>query len=221
MARIRTIKPAFFQSITLAGLSLAAERHFAGLFTYADDEGRGQDEARLLKAALWPLRDEMTTPKVERLMVELAEASLITRYSVEGRCFFEINGWGEHQRINRPTPSKFPSCTEPSMTAHWGKGKERKGKEQGRPLSRPSSLSSGRRTPRRSPRERRSGRGRKRENTPLQSLPTLLGASGASRNSSRIPRPTSTRSDGLTSPRLSPSPCRKPTSTRLLGARLT
>jgi hypothetical protein len=120
VARIRTIKPEFFTSLTIDKLSLAAQRTFAGLLTYADDYGKGIDDARLIKAALWPLRDEHTPAKVEEDMAAIAALGLILRYTYgEGR-YFQILGWNEHQRVNRPSPSKLPEPPPPegSPRAH-------------------------------------------------------------------------------------------------------
>jgi hypothetical protein len=143
MARIRTIKPEFFTSLTIDKLSLAAQRTFVGLWTYADDHGRGQDDARLIKAALWPLRDEHTPARVEEDMAAIADLGLILRYTYgEGR-YFQILGWTEHQRVNRPSTSRYPdpppppgSPREASLNGHGGltedSPQERKGTREGK-----------------------------------------------------------------------------------------
>ncbi|MDG4796197.1 hypothetical protein [Micromonospora sp. WMMD1082] len=107
MARIRTIKPDFFTSLTIADLSLHARLTFIGLWTHVDDSGRCVDDARLIKAAVWPL-DDRVSADVERDLRELSEASLIVRYEVGGRGYLAVRTWDEHQRINRPTKSKLP-----------------------------------------------------------------------------------------------------------------
>lgn len=111
MARIRTIKPDFFTSLTVADLSFEQRLTFIGLWTHADDAGRCVDDARLIKAAVWPL-DDRTSVDVESDVQALAEAGLIVRYVVGGRAFMAVTGWREHQRINRPTPSKCPPPEE-------------------------------------------------------------------------------------------------------------
>lgn len=149
MARIRTIKPEFFTSLTIASLPLTARLTFIGLWTHADDEGRCVDDARLVKAAVWPLDDRLAS-EVEEDIKALTEASLIARYTVSGRSYLAVNGWVEHQRINRPTQSRLPpppgrsappptsentTLTETSVSTHGGISEdslaERKGKEQG------------------------------------------------------------------------------------------
>lgn len=111
MARIRTIKPEFFTSLTIANLTLEARLTFVGLWTHVDDEGRCVDDARLIKAAVWPL-DDRVSADVERDLTQLTEYSLILRYKVGGRSYLAVRSWREHQRINRPTPSKLPAPPE-------------------------------------------------------------------------------------------------------------
>ncbi|MET8399603.1 hypothetical protein [Streptomyces sp900116325] len=108
MARIRTIKPEFFTSLTIADLSPEQRLTFIGLWTHCDDEGRAVDDARLIKAAVWPL-DDRAAADIESDLRALTESSLITRYTLNRKPFLAVNGWREHQRINRPTKSRFPA----------------------------------------------------------------------------------------------------------------
>ncbi|MFE7017641.1 hypothetical protein ACFVAQ_45530 [Streptomyces sp. NPDC057651] len=108
MARIRTIKPEFFTSLTVADLTPEQRLTFIGLWTHCDDEGRAVDDARLIKAAVWPL-DDRTAADVEADLAALTESSLITRYTLNRRPFLAVTGWREHQRINRPSPSRLPA----------------------------------------------------------------------------------------------------------------
>jgi hypothetical protein len=124
MARIRTIKPDFFTSLPVAELAVEARLTFIGLWTHCDDEGRCIDDARLIKAALWPL-DDRTSQDVEGDLEALSERSLILRYVVDGRRFIAVRGWREHQRINRATLSHYPapnglltSSDEEGVNAH-------------------------------------------------------------------------------------------------------
>jgi len=110
MARIRTIKPHLFTSRTVSRWPIPVRWTFAGLFTYLDDYGRGMDEARLVKAELYALDDSMTVKKVEEHLDLIAEQGPLCRYEVDGERYFHITSWKEHQRVNRPTKSKVPSC---------------------------------------------------------------------------------------------------------------
>jgi hypothetical protein len=115
MARIRTIKPEFFTSLTVADLTPEQRLTFIGLWTHVDDEGRCVDDPRLIKAAIWPL-DDRTAADIEIDLKALTESSLITRYTLNRKRYLAVTGWEEHQRINRPTASKLPAPEEGDPT---------------------------------------------------------------------------------------------------------
>lgn len=136
MARIRTIKPDAFTSDSLSSVSVLARWTFAGIWTYCDDEGRGRADARLIKAALYPIDDATTLKQVEKALDELEAISAICRYEVDGKPYLHCPGWG-HQKINRPSESRLPEC---SRATHGGlseeslrcvDGNREQGKEQG------------------------------------------------------------------------------------------
>ncbi|MEU0403320.1 hypothetical protein ABZ318_24425 [Streptomyces sp. NPDC006197] len=111
MARIRTIKPEAFVSESLAEVSVEAERTFFGLLTQADDHGRHRDNAAIIAGLLWPLRAEHTSVHVEDDLHQLATAGLICRYTgCDGRRYLHIVTWSEHQKIDKPSQSRLPSC---------------------------------------------------------------------------------------------------------------
>lgn len=114
VARIRSIKPESATSLDLAGVSIPCRWHFAILWTYADDDGRGVDEPRLLKAAIWPLDDEITLESIEGFQAELERAGLIERYEHDARPYFAVVNFAKHQHPQKPTPSKLPGPQEGS-----------------------------------------------------------------------------------------------------------
>jgi hypothetical protein len=147
MARIRTIKPGFFESEDVSVLPLRARLTWIGLWTQCDDHGRTKDNARLIKARIWPL-DDVTLRDVEDDLITLAAEGRIVRYEVDGKRYLAVVNWRNHQTINRPSPSNIPPpvdnpvdmavtsgnathvpLTEDSRNAHVRKGREGKGKE--------------------------------------------------------------------------------------------
>ncbi|MDF6045899.1 hypothetical protein LRD69_27955 [Streptomyces sp. JH14] len=113
MARIRTIKPEAFVSESLAEVSVEAERTFFGLLTQADDHGRHRDNAAIIAGLLWPLRAEHTSVHVEDDLHQLANAGLVCRYTgCDGRRYLHIVTWSEHQKIDKPSQSRLPSCPQ-------------------------------------------------------------------------------------------------------------
>jgi len=151
VARIRTIKPDAFKSYSLAQVPRGLRWTFAGLWTYADDSGRGRDDVRLIKAEIYPIDDEVSLSVLSDDMDQLEKVGCICRYEVEGRAYFHIPGWG-HQKISHPTESKLPICSghdpedsggapeslvkPPESFPPERKGKEGKGRESTRATTR-------------------------------------------------------------------------------------
>ncbi len=109
MARIRSVKPDLCESETMARLSAEAERTFVRLWTHLDDQGRAKDDARLVKAALFPLHDDVTPAVIEEHLRVLAAEGLLVRYTVDGKRYMACPSWHEHQHPQKPRPSKFPA----------------------------------------------------------------------------------------------------------------
>jgi hypothetical protein len=101
--------------MAITRLTPACRLHFIMLWTYADDEGRGIDHPLLIKAAIWPLDEDVSAYQVEAWQEELSRNGRILRYQWEGRNLFQVTNWREHQRPNRPKPSLLPA---PSLTDH-------------------------------------------------------------------------------------------------------
>lgn len=127
---MRSIKPEMFRSLTVSGWPVPVRWTFAGLLTYLDDEGRGADDARLIKAEIYPLDDDMTARKVEQHLSTVVASGPLCRYEIGGRRYLHITSWSEHQRINRATKSKHPHCPlhEPSLNGspppHGGRSED-------------------------------------------------------------------------------------------------
>lgn len=135
MGRIRTIKPGFFRSKSLAACSPHARLLFAGLWTEADDEGRGVAEPRILATALFPW-DAPSDDTVQGWLDELAPEH-ITLYDVRGTCYFQVVRWHEHQaaayRRGSSSLPEPPPNTPPHDSARNGvqmsAGQDKTGRE--------------------------------------------------------------------------------------------
>lgn len=97
MAKIRTIKPEFFRSRSLARVPVGARLTFAGLWTEADDGGRGVADPRIIKGALWALDDDVTPAIVAEWLEMLADTGHIRLYDVDGDQFYEVISFERHQ----------------------------------------------------------------------------------------------------------------------------
>ena len=115
MARIRFIKPEFFDDPELAELSPYARLFFVGLWLQADREGRLEDCPKRLKARIFPYDDV----DVEALTEELRGKDMIRRFSSQqGKCYIWITNFLKHQRPHlKEAPSVIPtweSCQDAS-----------------------------------------------------------------------------------------------------------
>jgi len=120
MARIRMIKPEFFDDPDIGDLSPLARLFFIGLWTQADKEGRLPEDLRRLKARIFPY----DTVDLQTLMDEL-RAKLMIRTYIDSRsdaAVIWICNFAKHQR---PHPKEPPSVIGPckAVKKHGRPGK--------------------------------------------------------------------------------------------------
>ena len=110
MARIRSIKPEFFTSETIATQPLSARLTFIGLWTYVDDNGVGIYNELLVTAAIWPLeRDNLETlSRTREDLASLSRAGLVTRYRDSRKSYVYVTSWDEHQKVDHPRKPRYP-----------------------------------------------------------------------------------------------------------------
>lgn len=92
-------------SIKFDGISAEAERLFTRLIMKADDYGRFHADPRLIKAACFPLIDNLRSPDIARWLDELSTRQLILRYEADGRSIAVIVNYGQRLKSSR---AKFP-----------------------------------------------------------------------------------------------------------------
>ena len=102
--RIRTVKPEFWTSLDMATLSEPALILAVGLLNYADDKGYFVADPRLVRGALFPLR-ELSRP-IPDCLEELRQTGFVKLcLGVDGRPYGHVVNFVKHQSINRPKPS--------------------------------------------------------------------------------------------------------------------
>lgn len=110
MPRIRTIKPAFWTDEKLAELPRDVRLLFIGLISaMADDEGRCKGNPRLVKAAVFPLDDDVTALHAEEWLTFLHASGRIQLYDMNGERYVQVVNWSKHQRIDRAQQSQLPA----------------------------------------------------------------------------------------------------------------
>lgn len=138
MARIRTIKPEFWEDEKAGALDPLAALTFIGLISLADDEGRGRATLTFLRSRLHPYRGTEVA-LIEDSLRTIYVSGLAVPYFVDGQSYYVIPKFKIHQVINRPTPSKLPappsrltedSVSTPEDSLRERNGMERKGRER-------------------------------------------------------------------------------------------
>lgn len=117
MARIRTIKPEFFRSPSVAHTSPWARLLFIAMWCWADDHGRAEWTPRELLGFAFPHDTEAPCNDAEfpRLLTEVACNFSVEFYTVGERRFYAITSWEDHQRNERRAKSRFPSPDDPEV----------------------------------------------------------------------------------------------------------
>lgn len=110
MARIRTIKPEFWDDDIIGALSRDARLLFIASWNLADDEGLVRWTGDYLKAAAFMYDDDVSANDVSAWMNELEYRELVFAYSsgkARQRIGFIVN-FRKHQRIDKPQPGRLP-----------------------------------------------------------------------------------------------------------------
>lgn len=106
MARIRTIKPEFWTDEDMAEVSEPACLLAIGLLNYADDEGYFNANPKLIRAAIFPIREPSRTIPV--MLRELSNHGYLSMFSTsDNKHFGLINNFAKHQVVNKPKVSKI------------------------------------------------------------------------------------------------------------------
>lgn len=93
MARTRSIKPAFFTNEHLSELPPETRLLFIALWTIADRDGRMEDRPKRIKAEVFPYDNY----DLDVMLLQLHHKKFITRYSINGARYIQINNFARHQ----------------------------------------------------------------------------------------------------------------------------
>lgn len=117
MARIRSIKPEFFDDPDVGQISAEAALVFIGLWTQADREGRLVDDPRRLKVRLRPY----STCDLDAILAELVDAGFVIRYQSEaGDQLLQVRSFWKHQHCHKDEKASiYPA--PPKNGGHTGK----------------------------------------------------------------------------------------------------
>lgn len=112
MARKRMVDPNIWQSEDFSKLSTLAKLVFIGLFSLADDEGRGRANPTYLKSSLFPYNEDMRSADIEKTLSEISSNMSVVFYECNGSSYYSLLSWNLFQRIDKPTNSQLPAFEE-------------------------------------------------------------------------------------------------------------
>ena len=161
MARIRTIKPEFWEDEKLAKLPVYSRLLFIGTWNFADDNGALLANPVLMKSHIFPYED-IGVSTISEWIDMLVENGMLIRTTYNGKDYLVIRKFLIHQKINRksiriniPLPlvlqvideynKTHGVLTEPSLQEREqgigkrndGTGMEEEMKEESAPVGRP------------------------------------------------------------------------------------
>lgn len=101
MARIRSIKPEFWDDEHLSSLPMACRLFYIGCWTFADDQGVFKANPSFLKSRIFPFDDDLSVKQVKEWLEMLEEARMIIPFTYERNSLYVIRTFSEHQKIDK------------------------------------------------------------------------------------------------------------------------
>jgi len=109
MARKRMLSPQFWDDPETGSMPPKTRLLFIGLISQADDEGRGEADARLFRKQVFGFDQETSVEEVDCLLDEIASSlRSVVLYEIGDRRYYALLNWKLYQTINRPSPSRIP-----------------------------------------------------------------------------------------------------------------
>ena len=112
MPRKRMIDPSIWINEDFGMLSTLGKLIFIGLFSNADDEGRGKANPAYIKAVLFPYNDDLRISDVEKTLKEISSKMSVIFYSCDGNMYYTLTSWNTFQKIDKPKESKITNYDE-------------------------------------------------------------------------------------------------------------
>jgi len=100
MARIRYLKPEFFEDEDIAELSYEHRLLFQGLWNLADKEGKLEDRPKKIQIKIFPYDKVDIHKGLSALCKHKKERNrpFIVRYEIDGEKYIKIVNWHKHQK---------------------------------------------------------------------------------------------------------------------------
>jgi hypothetical protein len=107
MARRRMIDPNFFISEDVSRLDIFERLLLIGLFSNADDYGKGRAKPEFLRSIIFPY-DDIPLEKIKNALTNISKNISIKFYNVNNSSYYIFLNWDKWQRVDKPQPSLIP-----------------------------------------------------------------------------------------------------------------
>ena len=102
--RNRMIKKEFWTDDKILELEPVGKLLFIGIWNFSDDEGILRNSSKVLKAQIFPA-DDTTVNDIDIMIKNMVNIGLLLIN--KDNTLLKVKNWTDHQKINRPTPSKY------------------------------------------------------------------------------------------------------------------
>ena len=99
MARKRMIDPSIWINEDFGTLTNLAKLVYIGLFSMADDEGRGKASPAYIKAVLFPYNDDLRIADIIKTLSEISSTMSVIFYSCDENMYYTLTSWKTWQKI--------------------------------------------------------------------------------------------------------------------------
>lgn len=110
MARIRTIKPEFWEDEKVAKLSIPCRLLFVGTWTFADDLGCIKGNAALIKSQIFPYDENLRVSEIKKWIDSLVEARMLIPIIHAEESYYYIRTFRSHQIIDKRYSKSYIGC---------------------------------------------------------------------------------------------------------------
>lgn len=111
MARRRMIDPNLWTSEDVGKLTMLQRLLMIGMFSQADDYGKGRAHVAYLRSVIFPY-DDISLMEIQKALEAIAACIHIKIYKVEGNSYYKFTKWEKWQNVQKPQPSRIPDPEE-------------------------------------------------------------------------------------------------------------
>ncbi|KAA6324381.1 hypothetical protein EZS27_026289 [termite gut metagenome] len=105
MARIRTIKPEFWEDEKIALLPMSCRLFYIGTWNISDDNGVFRGNPIILKSKIFPYDENLRSSEISKWLDALVEARMLIPISYENESYYKIRTFQSHQKFDARYPN--------------------------------------------------------------------------------------------------------------------